>query len=154
MRPTVRPSILLAFLAGACASSALRPGPGSEAAPSPSTATVVALASAPSRRAPSGKARITQLARGLEAWVGRLELEAGAAVPVHRDSTEEFIHVLEGGGRMTIDGVEHAVGPGTTVYMPARAEVSFVNGDVRTVALQVFAGPEPAAKYEAWTAVD
>lgn len=154
MRPKVRPSILLAFLAGACASAALRPGPGSEAAPSPPTATVVALEAAPSRRAPSGKARITHLARGLEAYLGRLELEAGAAVPVHRDSTEEFIHVLEGGGRMTIDGVEHEVGAGTTVYMPAGAEVSFVNGDARTVALQVFAGPEPAAKYEAWAPID
>ena len=28
----------------------------------------------------------------------------GAAVPEHRDATEEYIYVLEGSGRMVIDG--------------------------------------------------
>jgi len=42
---------------------------------------------------------------------------------------------------------------GTTIYMPPDALVSFANGPHRLVALQVFAGPEPAAKYDAWTPV-
>ena len=101
--------------------------------------------------APNGRARVTILARGLEAFVGRLEMDAGAAVPEHRDATEEYIHVLEGSGTITIDDVEHPLAAGDTVYMPANAKVSFQNGDAPLVGLQVFAGPEPAAKYEAWT---
>ncbi|KIG13132.1 hypothetical protein DB30_00510 [Enhygromyxa salina] len=121
------------------------------AEPSAVQATVVALADAPSFVAPNGTATITHLALGQNAYLGRLRMDAGAAVPVHRDPTEEYIHVLEGSGTMTIDGETHELGPGTTIYMPANAEVSFQNGDAEMIGLQVFAGPEPAAKYQAWT---
>ena len=60
--------------------------------------------------------------------------------------------MISGGGTMTIDGDEYEIGPGTTIYMPANAEVSYQNGDEEMIALQVFAGPEPASKYDAWTA--
>ena len=76
---------------------------------------------------------------------------ANAGVPSHRDSTEEYIHVLEGSGTMTLDGQAFKVNAGTTVYMPANAEVSFQNDDAEMVAIQVFAGPEPADKYATWT---
>ena len=69
-------------------------------------------------------------------------------------SGEEYIHVLEGSGTMVIEGREHAVEAGTTIYMPADALVEFRNGPARLVALQVFAGPAPASKYDAWTKVD
>lgn len=104
------------------------------------------------RTAPSGKAGVTILARGENAFVARLRMDAGAAVPVHRDATEEYIHVLEGGGTITVDGTDYPIATGDTVYMPADAEVSFQNGDAELVGLQVFAGPEPAAKYGGWTA--
>ena len=81
-----------------------------------------------------------------------MRMEPGAAVPVHRDGTEEYIHVLEGGGKMTIDGHSYEITAGTTIFMPANAEVSFENGDAEMIALQVFAGPEPAKKYDAWIA--
>ena len=71
-------------------------------------------------------------------------------VPKHRDATEEFIYVLEGNGTITIDGVAYPVRPGTSIYMPAKAEVSFRGGAGPLVAVQVFAGPAPAAKYAAW----
>jgi quercetin dioxygenase-like cupin family protein len=100
--------------------------------------------------APSGKAMAAMYAMGEQAYFGRLELDAGAAVPEHADPTEEFIYVLSGGGTMRIDGATHEVGPQTLVYMPAGAVVSFTNGPERLVALQVFAGPGPAAKYDAW----
>lgn len=102
------------------------------------------------RTAPHGKARVWPLAEGSNAWVGRLELEAGAKVPAHRDPTEETIVVLSGGGVLTLDGVQHELGVGSAVLMPAGAEVSFDNGPERLVAIQVFAGPEPAGKYAAW----
>ena len=158
------------FLLGACASVAVQTaastGEGDRAdeadradeieAPPPKpaklTATVVGLDAAPSALAPNGKAQITHLARGYNAYVGHLRMEGGGVVPVHRDFTEEFIHVLEGSGTITIDGAEHPVGPGTTIYMPAEAEVSYKNGPDPMVAIQVFAGPEPAVKYDAWQA--
>jgi hypothetical protein len=37
--------------------------------------------------------------------------------------------------------------------MPPGALVSFENGPETLVAIQVFAGPEPAAKYDAWEQV-
>lgn len=112
--------------------------------------TVLGLADAVVTSPPSGKASIAALAQGENAFIGRLTLAPGGAVPTHRDATEEYIHVLAGGGVLTIDGVEHALAPGHTVYMPAQAEVSYANGDEELVAIQVFAGPEPAAKYQSW----
>lgn len=103
--------------------------------------------------APHGQAWIQLLHRGNNAYLGRLELAPGAAIPEHADATEEYIHVLEGTGTVTIDGKAHAVKPGSTVYMAANAKVSFQNGDAKLVAIQVFAGPDPAEKYNAWKRV-
>ncbi len=49
-------------------------------------------------------------------------LEAGAATDrhYHRES-EEFYYLLEGRGRMEIDGEEREVGPGDAVLIPAGA---------------------------------
>lgn len=102
------------------------------------------------RTAAHGKAWVTPWVQGENAWLGRLELAAGAKVPVHRDPTEEYIHVLSGHGTMTIDGEVTKVGPGDTIFMPAGAEVSFENGRESLSAVQVFAGPGPAAKYDGW----
>lgn len=142
----------LAFILGACATTAVRRAsiPAAHAGP---MATVVGLDAAPSARAPTGKAQVWHLARGDNAYLGRLEMAPGAAVPEHQDETEEYIHILEGTGTMMVDGQRHEVGPGTTIYMPAHAKVSFENGDARLVGLQVFAGPAPAKKYDKWTPV-
>jgi quercetin dioxygenase-like cupin family protein len=118
--------------------------------PSP-PARVLAAAEAEVRWAPSGKASLTGGVNGANAFVATLGMAPGAEVPSHRDHTEEYIHVLAGSGSITIDGVEHAIGPGDTVFMPAEAEVSYVNGTEPFTALQVFAGPEPADKYRTWT---
>ena len=105
---------------------------------------------APRRQAPNGTATITLLAQGNNAFVGRLDMAAGAKVPEHQDATEEYIHILEGEGSVTIDGETHPVSAGSTIYMPAGATVSFANGDAPLAAIQVFAGPEPSQKYDAW----
>jgi quercetin dioxygenase-like cupin family protein len=150
----------LSFLAGACATVATQseaspaPEPAAVAGPAPSVtegATVVASSDAPMQTAPSGKAKIWHLARGQNAYIGKLEMDAGGAVPEHRDTTEEFIHVLEGTGTLSIEDQVYELAPGTTVYMPANAKVSYQNGDAKMVALQVFSGPDPSAKYEGWT---
>ena len=121
-------------------------------APPPAEPAVVTAANQDKRAAPNGRAWITILGQGNEAFLGRLELAANAAVPEHQDPTEEYIHVLEGTGTLTMNGEAYEIGPGTTVFMPAGATVSFQNGPERLVAIQVFAGPEPASKYDTWQA--
>ena len=123
------------------------------AAKSARPAAVTPLAATEHRQKDGGKGDIRVLARGDNAFLGRLELAPGGKVPEHRDPTEEYIHILEGRGRFTIDGQTHEVGPGTTIFMPAGALVRFENGPDTMVAIQVFAGPEPAAKYDAWQVV-
>lgn len=108
------------------------------------------LDAAPRRTSPNGKAQITLLARGENAFVGKLELAPFASVPEHQDPTEEYIHVLSGHAVMVMNGERYDIGPGTTIFMPPSATVSVQNGDEPLVAIQVFAGPEPAAKYESW----
>lgn len=148
-------SALGMFVLGACASVAVQTSASKPAAPTeveaePAEPNVLALAAAPRAIAPNGSASITHLARGHNAYLGKLEMNPGGTVPIHRDPTEEFIHVLQGHGTMTIEGREYAIDPGTTIYMPAGVEVSYRNGDETMIAIQVFAGPEPASKYESW----
>jgi len=112
--------------------------------------TVIPIDRALYRRAPSGTAGISLLARGENAFVGRLQMDAGAKMAEHRDPTEEYIYVLEGHGTLRIDDQVYAVKPGTTVFMPANAKVSYDNGSEAFVGIQVFAGPAPADKYETW----
>jgi quercetin dioxygenase-like cupin family protein len=159
MRPSSAAPLLAAFVLGACTTVAVQglASSGVDQAPATATAsgndelpTVIPIAVAPRAIAPNGKGSITHLARGRNAYLGLLRMDPGGAVPSHRDPTEEYIHVLEGGGTMIIDGQSYDVTTGTTIYMPADAEVSFTNGDQALVAIQVFAGPEPAAKYETW----
>jgi quercetin dioxygenase-like cupin family protein len=148
----------------ACASGSHCRSAGNEAATKPSSSTtpglleavpaeVRALDNAPQKVSPSGQARITLLAQGHNAFVGKLELAAHAQVPEHQDPTEEYIHVLSGRATMTMNGQQYEIGPGTTIYMPAYATVSVQNGPEPLVGLQVFAGPEPARKYDAWQPV-
>lgn len=128
------------------------PAPAKQDEP-PAPAKVTPLAEAVHRQKGGGAVQIRELARGRNAFLGKLEMAPGGMVPEHRDATEEYIHILTGGGKFTIDGQTYEVGPGTTIYMPANALVSFENGSEPLVAIQVFAGPDPAAKYEAWEKV-
>lgn len=142
-------SSVFAFCLGACATAAVQSN-ASEAPATNATAVITKMADAEVRTAPPGTATITHLARGQNAYVGKLSMNAGGKVPKHRDATEEYIHILEGSGTIHIDGVATEIGAGDTVYMPANAEVHYENGDSQLVAIQVFAGPAPSAKYEKW----
>lgn len=102
------------------------------------------------RQIKGGKAKIAELVEGQKAFVGKLSLAPGMAVPEHRDPTEEYIFVLEGSGTISIDGTTYEVRKGTAIYMPAGTKVSYQNGDKPFVGLQVFAGPEAASKYDSW----
>ena len=115
---------------------------------------VVSTSDAPVRVAPSGKAAVRTLSMpGSAAFVGVLEMEPGAKVPVHRDADDEFVYVLEGGGALFMNGVRHDIGPGDLVTMPANAEVRFeAKSDTRSRVLQIFAPAASADKYAKWTA--
>lgn len=142
----------LAFTLGACVTAATTSVASvDEPSPGDSKAFVRTTEASPHRVAPSGSAQVALLARGEQAFVGLLQMDGGGAVPTHRDATEEFIYVLDGGGTITIDGTEHTLQPGSIVYMPAHAEVSYANGPEPLVAVQVFADPDPADKYDAWS---
>ena len=114
------------------------------------TSQIVTLQNAQHRQTPSKKADVRILARGENAFMGLLEMQAGAKVPLHRDATEEYIHILQGSGDITINGKTTKIQKGDTVYMPANAEVTFQNSDKPLKGLQVFAGPQPADKYLKW----
>ena len=116
-----------------------------------STPSVLHVNAAPKREVGGGKAQITLLGEGREAFIGLLKLAAGVPVPKHRDPTEEYLYILSGSGEITINGVTHSLRKGSAVYMPAGAEVSFKNGTIPLEAFQVFAGPSSAEKYQAWT---
>ena len=163
-RPRHPLTLLAAFVLGACTGTAAytaatpppttvqRPGiPPTEAS---ATASVITLAQAERRQVGGGKAEVRFLAHGKAAWIGKLEMAAGGKVPLHRDATEEYIHVLSGGGEISIDGKTWPIGPGSTVFMPAGAQVTYQNGEERFVSLQVFAGPAPAKKYNKWQQVN
>jgi mannose-6-phosphate isomerase-like protein (cupin superfamily) len=98
-------------------------------------------------------AQVVMLGDGLEAFVGLLSMDSAANVPEHRDASEEFVYVIEGSGTIHINGVATDIGPGTAVYMPANSLVKYENGAEPLVALQVFAGPESAEKYQQWDVV-
>ena len=116
-------------------------------------ATVTPFEAAQHRIAPSNKANIRVLAMGTKAFVGHLRMDPGASVPEHRDVSEEYVYVLQGTGTITIDGKAQTIAPGTTIYMPANAKVSYQNGPKEMVALQIFTGTESAKKYDAWKLV-
>ena len=114
---------------------------------------VIQLKQIKARQPSSGKARIRVLAQGQNAFLGQLWIAPNAGVPLHRDVSEEYLYVLEGGGELTINGEVSQISVGSAIFMPANAEVSFANGNAPTVVLQVFADPASAKKYGQWEPV-
>ncbi len=100
---------------------------------------------------PNGNAKLLKLAEGKNAFFAVISLDPGAAVPFHRDETEEYLLIMEGGGALTLDGHTYDLTEGSVVYMRAGAEVAFLNGPEETIGFQIFAGPKPARKYDTWT---
>ena len=125
---------------------------GAAIASQTSSGHVVSADAAPLKTAPHGKASVRLLSEGAQsAFVGMLHIEPGVTIPMHRDESEEFVYLLEGGGTISIDGVVSTVQPGDFVFMPAGSEVTFSATDASSSkALQIFAPPQSAAKYDSW----
>ena len=116
----------------------------------PQPATVRHIEATELREVPSGKASIRLLAEGENAFIGLLRMDGGGKVPEHRDQSEEYIHVLKGSGTIFIDDTPQKIKPGTTIFMPKNAKVRYENGPDEMMAIQVFADPGSATKYQAW----
>lgn len=141
--------IALAFVLGACASQVASTSP--EAAAHEGAHTLVRSVDAlPAKMVGSAKAWVHTVVRQDAVFIGRLHLAAEAKVPLHADPDLEVIYVLEGRGQLNMDGVDYEVSPGTAIVMPAGAKVSYTNGKIPFVGLQVFAPGASASKYDTW----
>lgn len=77
------------------------------------------------------------------------ELEPGAHLGVHTDSSEELLIVLEGSGEGVVGDERARVEPGTVVVVPAMVPHDMVNtGDGPLRVLGTFAGSTVVATFE------
>ncbi len=111
---------------------------------------VLSFIDAPRHIAPGGEISVALLAEGLNAYIGEISLAPGTEVPVHTHESEEYLFFIEGGGIMTLAGVDYEVGPGTMVTVPEGTEHGFVNGPEASVAFQIFSSPEGAQRFKEW----
>jgi quercetin dioxygenase-like cupin family protein len=71
------------------------------------------------------------------AMLNLLEFEPGAVVPAHAHPHEQLGHVLEGQLVLTVDGVEHLLGPGDAYQVPGGVEHAARSED-RCLVMDVF----------------
>lgn len=57
-----------------------------------------------------------------ELTAGVADLAPGGWLGHHRHEPAELYYVTHGEGTLTIDGTDHAVGPGTAAYVPSNSE--------------------------------
>jgi mannose-6-phosphate isomerase-like protein (cupin superfamily) len=84
-----------------------------------------------------------------EAALTRLVLEPGAEVPTHtHEESVEILYVERGRARMVVESETFEIGPGDGVYIPAAVPHSAeVVGDEPLIAVQVYVGPGPEARF-------
>ncbi|MFU8805479.1 MAG: cupin domain-containing protein [Bradymonadaceae bacterium] len=109
---------------------------------------------APQKVGEDGQVRAIMLTQGQNAYMGKIVLEPNAQLSDRRHNAEEYLYIIEGSSVITIDGQSYILGPRMAVYIPTDAEVGFVNGNERFVAVQVYAGPGPAEAYDGWQTRD
>lgn len=109
---------------------------------------------APQKVGEDGQLRAIMLTQGQNAYMGKLVIEPNAQVPERRHGAEEYLYVIEGSSVISINGQSYILGPRMAVYIPADASVSYVNGNERFLAVQVYAGPGPAEAYNTWQTHD
>lgn len=74
---------------------------------------------------------------GDAAMLNLLEFEPGAQVPPHDHSHEQLGYVIDGELVLTIDGVEHRLGPGAAYAIPGGVEHA-ASSEGRCLVLDVF----------------
>ncbi len=71
------------------------------------------------------------------AMLNLLEFAPGAGVPAHAHPHEQLGHVLEGELTLSIDGVEHLLGPGDAYQIPGGVKHA-ARSDRRCLVMDVF----------------
>jgi quercetin dioxygenase-like cupin family protein len=56
-----------------------------------------------------------------------IEVQPGGHTPDHKHPFEHENYVIEGKGRVQIDGEWHDLGPGTIIFVPPNAQHTYVN---------------------------
>ena len=106
-----------------------------------------------SRRPPLQISQIDEIGSGSKSGLHRIAIGKTGGHAGHGHHLRPPGHQLQRVVERPWHTQHHRIGPGSTIYMPANALVSYQNGDAPLVAIQVFAGPAPAAKYDAWEVV-
>ena len=100
-----------------------------------SRARVVSLREAERLELAAGVTMQPHLGEG--AMLNLLEFDSGTVVPVHAHPDEQLGPVLEGRLALTVDGVEHLLGPGDAYQIPDGVEHA-ARSDGRCLVLDVF----------------
>jgi quercetin dioxygenase-like cupin family protein len=58
-------------------------------------------------------------AEGKELGIDLIEMEPGAAFPLHTHEGDHILYILAGRGYVHVDGVDHPARPGDTLFIPA-----------------------------------
>lgn len=77
----------------------------------------------------------------MEVWVQ--SIAPGSGTPVHRHACEEAIVVLEGSGRLTVNGRETEFGPNSTLQIPADATHQIRNTGSEEMSIVAALGQAP-----------
>ncbi len=60
-----------------------------------------------------------------------IEIQPGGHTPSHSHSFEHENYIIEGKGRVQLDGEWHELGPGTVVFVPPNVQHTYVNAGDR-----------------------
>lgn len=56
---------------------------------------------------------------GVELGADLIEMEPGSSFPLHTHAGEHILYVVKGEGYVHVDGIDHAVQEGDTIFVPA-----------------------------------
>jgi quercetin dioxygenase-like cupin family protein len=86
-----------------------------------------------------GAASLTE--SGAPIGVDFIEMEPCAAFPPHTHFGDHLIYIIEGEGAASIDGVDHNLAAGDTIYIPAEYPHGFKNRGTRKLLFITFGSP-------------
>ena len=56
---------------------------------------------------------------GIEVGADLIEMQPGSAFPLHTHPGEHILYVIQGKGYVHVDGIDHSIKEGDTIYVPA-----------------------------------
>ena len=90
-----------------------------------------------------GAWRVVPIIRGGKSYMGEFSLAPGAQLEVSGEGRDEYLYVLQGSALLRVNETTFFLGPRMGAYIPGEAEVTWVNGSSRLVAVQFFPAGSP-----------